>query len=178
MDYIWTPWRYAYVTTAAKDENPNQCVFCELTKLPDHDANIVHRGKHCFVILNNFPYTSGHVMVVPFAHIDQLQKLPEAAAQEMMVLSQKMEGILRQLYAPDGINLGMNEGRAAGAGIAGHIHMHILPRWTGDSSFITVTGETRVLPEALGVTPRSSTSTAQSTDREPRILLSCYFCVS
>jgi len=152
MDYIWTPWRYAYVTTAAKTENPDQCVFCELTKLPDNVANIVYRGEHCFVILNNFPYTSGHVMVVPFAHIDQLQKLPEAAAQEMMVLSQKMEGILRQLYAPDGINLGMNEGRAAGAGIAGHIHMHILPRWTGDSSFITVTGETRVLPEALEVT--------------------------
>ena len=152
MDYIWTPWRYGYVTTAANTENPDLCVFCELPKLPDKDANIVYRGKHCFVILNNFPYTSGHVMVVPFAHLDQLQKLPEAAAGEMMTLSQRMEGVLRQLYSPHGINLGMNVGRAAGAGVAGHIHMHVVPRWSGDSSFMTVIGETRVLPEALEVT--------------------------
>ena len=152
MDYIWTPWRYGYITTAANLENPDQCVFCEVTKLPDRDANIVCRGKHCFVILNNFPYTSGHVMVVPFAHLDQLQKLPEAAAREMMALSQRMEGVLRQLYSPHGINLGMNIGRAAGAGVAGHIHMHVVPRWSGDSSFMTVIGETRVLPEALEVT--------------------------
>jgi len=91
-------------------------------------------------------------MVVPFAHMDELQKLPEAAAQEMMALSQKMEGVLRQVYTPDGINLGMNVGRAAGAGVAGHIHMHILPRWVGDTSFVTVTGEVRVLPESLDVT--------------------------
>ena len=152
MDYIWTPWRYAYVTTAAKNEKTDPCIFCELLNLPDKDANIVYRGKHCFVILNNFPYTSGHVMVVPFAHLDELQKLPEAAAQEMMALSQRMEGVLRQLYSPDGINLGMNVGRAAGAGVAGHIHMHVLPRWVGDTSFLTTAGETRVLPEALEVT--------------------------
>lgn len=152
MDYIWTPWRYAYVTTAAKNEEAGQCVFCELLKLPDKEANIVHRAKHCFIILNNFPYTSGHVMVVPFAHLDELTKLPAEAAEEMMALSQKMEGVLRKLYSPDGINLGMNIGRAAGAGVAGHIHMHVLPRWVGDSSFMTVTGETRVLPESLDVT--------------------------
>lgn len=152
MDYIWTPWRYAYVTTAAKNEDAGQCVFCELLKLSDKEANIVHRGKHCFIILNNFPYTSGHVMVVPFAHLDKLAKLPAEAAQELMMLSQKMEGVLRKLYSPDGINLGMNIGRAAGAGVAGHIHMHILPRWVGDSSFMTTTGETRVLPESLEVT--------------------------
>ena len=152
MDYIWTPWRYAYVTTAAQTENPDECVFCELTKLPDNVANIVYRGKHCFVILNNFPYTSGHVMVVPFAHLDQLQKLPEPAAQEMMQLSQRMEGVLRQLYSPDGINLGMNIGRAAGAGIAGHIHMHVLPRWVADANFMTVVGEARMLPELLETT--------------------------
>ena len=100
MDYLWTPWRYAYITTAAKtdtktDGKPESCVFCELPKLPDDEAKIVHRGQHCFVILNSFPYTSGHVMVVPFAHLDELQKLPEAAAQEMMALSQKMERVLR-----------------------------------------------------------------------------------
>jgi ATP adenylyltransferase len=150
MDYLWTPWRYAYIATAGKhDGKPDGCIFCELPKLPDADAMIVHRGEHCFVILNSFPYTSGHVMVVPFAHVDQLQKLPEAAAQEMMALSQKMEGVLRQVYTPDGINLGMNVGRAAGAGVAGHIHMHVLPRWFGDTNFMTVTGESRVLPESL-----------------------------
>lgn len=150
MDYLWTPWRYAYIAKAAKNEGkPDQCTFCELPKLSDEDAKIVYRGKHCFIILNSFPYTSGHVMVVPFAHLDELQKLPEAAANEMMALSRKTEGVLRQVYAPDGINLGMNLGRAAGAGIAGHVHMHILPRWVGDTNFMTVTGETRVLPEAL-----------------------------
>lgn len=154
MDYLWTPWRYAYITTAAKSTPSDRCIFCELPKLPDEKALIVHRAEHCFIILNSFPYTSGHVMVVPFAHLDQLQKLPRPAAAEMMLLSQKMEGILRQVYYPDGINIGMNIGRAAGAGVAGHIHMHVLPRWVGDTNFMTVAGESRVLPEALGETYR------------------------
>ena len=150
MDYLWTPWRYAYITAASKDEGkPDGCIFCELPKLGDQDAKIVHRAQHCFIILNSFPYTSGHVMIVPFAHLDQLQKLPESAAQEMMALSQKMESVLRRVYTPDGINLGMNIGRAAGAGVTGHIHLHVLPRWVGDTNFMTVTGESRVLPEAL-----------------------------
>jgi ATP adenylyltransferase len=153
MDYLWTPWRYAYVSTAAKnEEKPDGCIFCELPKIADEEAKIVYRGKHCFIILNSFPYTSGHVMVVPFAHLDELQKLPEAAAQEMMALTQKMESVLRQVYSPDGINLGMNIGRAAGAGVTGHVHMHVLPRWVGDTNFMTVVGESRVLPEALDVT--------------------------
>lgn len=150
MDYLWTPWRYAYITNAAKDQGmPDECIFCELPKLPDAEVKIVYRGMHCYIVLNSFPYTSGHVMVVPFAHVDELQKLPEAVANEMMALSQKMEGVLRQVYTPDGINLGMNIGRAAGAGVAGHVHMHVLPRWVGDTNFMTVTGESRVLPEAL-----------------------------
>ena len=150
MDYLWTPWRYAYITNAAKGEvSADGCIFCELPKLPDAEAKIVHRGEHCYIILNSFPYTSGHVMVVPFAHIDELQKLHSAAADEMMALCQKMEGVLRQVYSPDGINVGMNIGRAAGAGVAGHVHMHVLPRWVGDTNFMTVTGESRVLPEAM-----------------------------
>jgi ATP adenylyltransferase len=150
MDYLWTPWRYAYIATAA---TVSGCVFCDLPKEGDDaKVGIVHRGQHCFVILNTYPYTSGHVMVVPFAHLDELQKLPEAAANEMMALAKKMEGVLRQLYSPDGINVGMNIGRAAGAGVAGHIHMHILPRWVGDTNFMTTTGETRVLPESLEMT--------------------------
>ena len=149
MDYLWTPWRYAYITDAAKTGKDGACIFCELLKLPDAEARIVHRSEHCFIILNTFPYTSGHVMIVPFAHLDELSKLPESAAQEMMSLCQKMERVLCRVYSPDGVNLGMNVGRAAGAGVAGHVHMHVLPRWVGDTNFMTVTGETRVLPESL-----------------------------
>jgi len=147
MDYLWTPWRYAYISSAEKTAG---CVFCEAAKSHD-DArtHIVHRGEHCFVILNAFPYTPGHVMIVPYEHLDELRKLPAAAAEEMMALSQRMEDVLRQLYHPDGINLGMNIGKAAGAGIAGHIHMHVLPRWVADANFVSVVGETRVLPETL-----------------------------
>jgi len=153
MDYLWTPWRYAYITNAAKDAgNHEGCILCDLPELPDEEARIVYRGTTCYVILNTFPYTSGHVMVVPFVHVDELRQLPEAAAHEMMALSQKMEGVLRGLYSPGGINLGMNIGRAAGAGVAGHIHMHVLPRWIGDTSFMTTAGETRVLPETLEIT--------------------------
>ncbi len=149
MDHLWTPWRYSFVTGA---DSVSGCIFCDLVKLDDKESRIVHRGEHCFVILNTYPYTSGHVMVVPYAHLDELQKLPIEASREMMTLMQKMEAVLRTLYAPDGINMGMNIGRAAGAGVAGHIHMHVLPRWIADANFLSVVGETRVLPEALVVT--------------------------
>jgi ATP adenylyltransferase len=150
MDYLWTPWRYSYITTADKAEG---CVFCQkIAENDDQKALIVHRAKHCFVILNAFPYTSGHVLVVPYEHTDRLEILSPAAAVEMMELTQKMEGVLRTLYHPDGINLGMNIGKAAGAGVAGHIHMHVLPRWVADSNFMTAVGETRILPEALPMT--------------------------
>jgi len=150
MDFLWTPWRYAYVSTA---EKATSCIFCDLPKLGnDERARIVHRGQHCYVILNTFPYTAGHSMVVPFAHVDQLQNLPSQAATEMMLLSQRVEKALRDLYHPDGINLGMNIGKAAGAGVAGHIHMHALPRWVADANFMSVVGETRLLPETLDVT--------------------------
>jgi ATP adenylyltransferase len=118
----------------------------------DEKTLIVHRGQYCFVILNAYPYTPGHVMVVPYAHLDQLRNLPPEAANEMMSLSQRLESVLRDVYHPDGINLGMNIGKAAGAGIAGHIHMHILPRWVADANFMTVVGETRILPESLDQT--------------------------
>jgi ATP adenylyltransferase len=149
MDYLWTPWRYAYVTGAA---SAGDCVFCAALKERDETARIVHRGTHCFVILNTFPYTNGHVMIVPYAHLDELHKLPAEAAHEMMALTQRMEVVLRELYRPDGLNLGMNLGKAAGAGVAGHIHMHVLPRWVADANFVSIIGETRVLPETLEVT--------------------------
>lgn len=150
MDHLWTPWRYAYVTAAEKISG---CIFCDLPKLGDDaKARIVHRAKHCYVVLNTYPYTPGHVMVVPFAHLDQVQKLAVEAAHEMIELAQRMEAVLRQLYSPDGVNLGMNIGKAAGAGVAGHIHMHVLPRWVADANFVSVIGETRVLPESLEMT--------------------------
>lgn len=150
MDYLWTPWRYAYVTNAEKTSN---CIFCDAANAGDDaEVRIVHRAQHCYIILNIFPYTPGHIMIVPYAHLDELQKLPTEAAHEIIQLSQRMEGVLRALYTPDGLNLGMNLGKAGGAGVAGHIHMHMLPRWVADSNFVTVVGETRILPESLETT--------------------------
>jgi ATP adenylyltransferase len=150
MDFLFSPWRYSYVTAAAK---PGECVFCAILQAQnDAESLVVHRGNGCFVLLNAFPYTSGHSMVVPYEHVDELQKLGRPVAEEMMALTQKLEGVLREIYRPDGINLGMNLGKAAGAGVAGHIHMHVLPRWFGDTNFMTAVGETRVLPEDLQAT--------------------------
>ncbi len=149
MDYLWTPWRYSYVSTT---DRAKECVFCHKPEGDDRRNCIVHRAAHCFVVLNIFPYTSGHVMVVPYTHVDALEKLSLEAATEMMALSRRMEGILRRMYSPDGINLGMNIGKAAGAGVAGHIHMHVLPRWVADANFMTTVAETRVLPETLDQT--------------------------
>jgi ATP adenylyltransferase len=150
MDYLRTPWRYAYISSAGKSPG---CLFCEQAKLgDDRKALIIHRGLHCFVMLNAFPYTSGHVMIAPYEHVDQLLKASPEAAREMIALAQRIEAALRAAYHPDGINLGMNIGAAAGAGVAGHIHMHVLPRWVADSNFMTTVGETRVLPEDLATT--------------------------
>ena len=147
MDYLWTPWRYQYVTKA---EHASGCVFCTAAAGNDDRANlIVHRARHNFIILNRFPYTNGHVMVVPFEHVAALAEMAEAALVEMILLARECEKHLRAAYHPDGMNIGMNLGRSAGAGIAGHVHMHALPRWAGDTNFMTVTGETRVLPEEL-----------------------------
>lgn len=155
MDYLWTPWRYTYITSADTSASDHSCVFCELLLAGDDEkALIVHRAEHNFVVLNAFPYTSGHSMIVPYHHMDRLHKLPPAAASEMMALAQRLETALIELYRPDGVNLGMNVGKAAGAGIAGHIHMHVLPRWVADANFMTVIGETRVLPELLDTTYR------------------------
>jgi ATP adenylyltransferase len=156
MDYLWTPWRYAYVSTAEKAVG---CVFCKAAASDDDKkVRIVHRGRLCFVILNTYPYTPGHVMIVPYTHLDELRKLPPETAHEMMDLSQRMETVLRDLYHPDGVNLGMNIGKAAGAGIAGHVHMHVLPRWVADANFMSVVAETRILPETLDETWKRMTA--------------------
>lgn len=147
MDYLWTPWRYQYVS---KPDDPGVCVFCAASQsTDDRKTLVVHRAAHHFVILNRYPYTSGHIMVVPYAHVATLEELSDEAMVELGMLARQSEKHLRAAYKPDGLNLGMNLGKSAGAGIAGHLHLHVLPRWTGDTNFMTVIGETRVAPEAL-----------------------------
>jgi ATP adenylyltransferase len=153
MDYLWTPWRYHYVTGASTADQPGDCIFCTAARsASDKDTLVVYRATHNFVILNRFPYTCGHVMVVPYAHVASLELLEEAGAFELMRLTRECERHLRALYEPDGLNIGMNIGKSAGAGVAGHIHQHVLPRWTGDANFLTSIAETRILPEPLNVT--------------------------
>ena len=157
MDHLWSPWRYQYVTKA-HSAAPVPCIFCEKPKGTDEESLIVHRGEYNFVLLNLYPYTNGHLMIAPYEHVATLQGAAEATLLEMMKLTKHAEGILWQLYKPEGINLGMNLGECAGAGVAGHIHMHLLPRWMGDASFMSVIGETRVLPETLDTTWRRITA--------------------
>lgn len=147
MDYLWTPWRYSYVSDATKDEG---CIFCKLLAAGDDRASlIVLRDEKNFVILNRFPYTSGHVMIVPYAHIGDFTAVDAETLAEMMQLAQRVQRALAAAYHPDGYNLGMNLGRCAGAGITGHVHLHVLPRWNGDTNFMATVGETRVHPEEL-----------------------------
>jgi len=152
VDYLWSPWRYQYLTAPKK---PDGCVFCRIASESDDEENlVVHRAEHNFVVLNRFPYTSGHVMVVPYIHVSDLSGIDDASANEMMALMRLSERHLRAVYRPEGINLGMNVGESAGAGIAAHIHMHVLARWHGDSNFMTTIAETRILPEDLATTWR------------------------
>jgi ATP adenylyltransferase len=152
MDRLWSPWRYRYVNAGPA---PMGCIFCQKAALGQDEENlVVYRGRHCYVLLNLYPYTNGHLMIAPYAHVDSLAAAPEAAAAEMMELARSAETALRRVYRPGGINLGMNLGECAGAGVAGHIHLHVLPRWFGDANFLSVVGETRVLVEELPVTWR------------------------
>ena len=150
MDYLWTPWRYRYIANASKDD---RCIFCDaLAANDDARTLVILRGEKNFIILNRYPYTSGHVMVVPYAHVADLSAADSEMLAEMMRLAQRVQGVLGRVYRPQGYNLGMNLGRAAGAGVTGHLHLHVLPRWQGDANFMTVTGETRVEPEELSTT--------------------------
>lgn len=152
MDYLWTPWRYRYVAEAGKND---ACIFCAALEANDDAARlIVHRARHNFVILNLYPYTTGHSMIVPYKHVPDLAGCGADTLGELIQLAQRMQVALGTIYKPDGFNLGMNIGRSAGAGVAGHVHLHVLPRWTGDSSFMTTVGETRLHPEELGETYR------------------------
>lgn len=150
METLWSPWRMKYITDY---ENPGKCVFCTAPLLEDGPENlIVHRGKNAYLILNRFPYTSGHAMVVPFEHHPSLEAfIPEIRAEMMEMVNQTVK-TMRKIYKPQGFNIGINLGTAAGAGIAEHMHIHIVPRWNGDTNFMSTVGETRVLPEELETT--------------------------
>lgn len=149
MDRLFRPWRYAYVARERKDGG---CVLCEIAGSPSEEnarRYVLFRGRHHFVVLNIYPYNSGHLMVVPFLHASRLEDLSVEALSEMALLAARTERVLRDAYRPEGMNLGMNLGSAAGAGIDAHLHLHVVPRWTGDTNFMTVAGESRVLPESL-----------------------------
>jgi len=153
MEKLFSPWRLRYI--ASDRRRIRGCVFCRAVKGRDDRANLVlYRGRSAFVILNKYPYNNGHLMIVPDAHLPTLHDAPAATLAEMMALAVRCESALQATYRPTGINLGMNLGRSAGAGIEGHFHLHLVPRWDGDTNFMTVVHGTRVIPEALASTYR------------------------
>ena len=163
MERLWTPWRLAYVTDAGADREG--CIFCAAAGRLDRDELVVHAGRRCYVILNKFPYNSGHLMIVPRRHVGTLAALDSDELCELGVLTRRAEIALSEAYQPQGINVGMNLGRPAGAGVLDHLHVHLVPRWTGDTNFMTVVGNVRVLPEEL---PRTADRLRPIFDRLSR----------
>lgn len=155
MQRLWSPWRSKYIASGV-DSQAKSCVFCRVAVDPDHDAEnyVLYRGEHAFVVLNLYPYITGHLMVVPYLHTSEFDAVAKEITDEMMDLAKRSQRAIREVYSPSGFNMGMNLGAAAGAGIADHLHIHMLPRWTGDTNFMTTVGEARVLPEALETTYR------------------------
>ena len=152
MDYLWSPWRMEYILAPKTDDS---CIFCNGLKQPDGMDNlIIFRGPKAFVMLNRYPYTSGHLMVVPYEHQASLEFLETGSRTDIMDLSARALQVLEELYKPQGFNLGMNIGGAAGAGILDHVHLHVVPRWVGDTNFMSSISQTRVLPELLEETYR------------------------
>jgi ATP adenylyltransferase len=147
MDRLWTPWRMPYLR--GEDEKPNGCIFCHKTACSDAKEHILLRGEFCYVTLNRYPYSNGHLMVIPYVHVPSIENLDGPTLQEMMQVVNLSLAALREAYDPHGFNVGVNLGKAAGAGIAEHVHMHVVPRWTADTNFMPVVGKTRVIPELL-----------------------------
>jgi ATP adenylyltransferase len=146
---LWAPWRLQYIT----GPKPGGCIFCAAGASHDDGAGrVVDRGQRTFTMLNAFPYASGHVMVSPYRHVGSLEDLDAEESCELMRLSQRAVAALRALMKPDGFNIGMNLGKVAGAGFADHLHLHVVPRWNGDSNFMPVIGDTRVVPQSLDAT--------------------------
>lgn len=156
MDVLWSPWRYDYIKSGDSKTSAvsSGCVFCDILASPasDEEKFILHRAGFNFVILNVYPYVSGHLMVIPYKHLSEIDQANKETTDELMDLTKKCQTVLREVYAPNGFNLGMNLGKAAGAGVAGHFHQHILPRWIGDVNFMTSIGQTRTIPEDLQTT--------------------------
>jgi ATP adenylyltransferase len=149
MERLWAPWRIEYVT----QEKPKGCIFCDKpTAGDDRAAHIVHRGRLAYVMLNTFPYNNGHSMVAPFEHVSSLEDLLPDTLHEMMDLAQQCIRAFKNAFNPDGMNLGFNLGAAAGAGIKDHLHLHLVPRWAGDTNFMPVVADVRVIPQALDQT--------------------------
>ena len=150
MDHLWSPWRFHYVSSSGQ---PHDCIFCSLlSEANDRQNLILLRKDHAFLILNRFPYTTGHLMVATNRHIATLEDAAPSELTEMILLARESEALLRKVYRPDGFNVGFNIGKSAGAGIADHLHLHIVPRWEGDANMVSVIGETRVIPEELETT--------------------------
>jgi len=147
MNHIWSPWRMEYIENNNKEED---CIFCIAQEKEDSAENLIaFRGERAYVILNRYPYTSGHLMVVPFDHKPNLEELDPQTRAEMMELSTRCMTVLRKIYVPQAFNMGANIGEAAGAGVKSHVHLHVVPRWAGDTNFMSAVGATRVLPELL-----------------------------
>ena len=165
MERLWAPWRMAYVEVST----PSGCIFCE-KPLEEKDTEnlILHRGTTAFVMLNAFPYNNGHLMIVPNRHVGTLAATTADERAELMRLTRHAEIALTEAYAPQGINVGMNLGRPAGAGIVDHLHVHLVPRWTGDTNFMSVVGNVRVLPEELGETAKRLRPIFERLSKEDR----------
>jgi ATP adenylyltransferase len=151
MERLWAPWRLEYIEQADAEQG---CIFCRALEGDDEDGFVVHRGRQAFVLLNKFPYASGHLMVAPSRHVGEFSELEDDEALEVHGLATQGMGALAQLYGPQGFNLGWNLGRIAGAGIVDHVHMHVVPRWAGDTNFMPVLADVKVLPEHLSETRR------------------------
>jgi ATP adenylyltransferase len=155
VDLLWSPWRYSYIKADKTfDETSSGCVFCDIlsNSASDEEKFILHRAEFNFVILNIYPYISGHLMVIPYNHLANIDQADKKITDELMDLTKRCQTALNKVYEPDGINLGMNFGKAAGAGVAEHYHLHLLPRWIGDANFMTAIGQTRTIPESLQTT--------------------------
>jgi ATP adenylyltransferase len=143
---LWAPWRLEYIQGPKSDE----CIFCTALASDDDAASyLLHRGERCFVMLNAYPYTSGHVMISPNEHVSSLEELDSDTLLELMTLTQRSLGAIREAYGPEGFNMGVNQGKVAGAGVEDHVHLHVVPRWAGDTNFMPVVGDVRVLPQSL-----------------------------
>ena len=155
MDRLWSPWRAEYIASGGTGKSESRsCIFCKLhADISNDETNhVIYRASSCFIVLNRYPYISGHLLIVPNEHVGELDSAPKETTDELMDLTKRAQTALRETYHPDGFNVGMNLGQAAGAGIVDHIHIHVLPRWLGDTNFMTSITESRVIPEDLATT--------------------------